>query len=70
VQAELASEVLKNPDADLQNCATIRFLTEYAAIDGFAEQFEKVLNGEMEEAILKGGPGEDCGPAGRARYFH
>jgi hypothetical protein len=54
VQVDLASEVWKTPDTDLQNCATIRFLTEYAAVDGFAGQFEKVLDGEMEEAVLKG----------------
>jgi len=54
VHIDLASEVWKTPDADLQNSATIRFLTEYAAIDGFAVQFEKVLDGEMEEAVLKG----------------
>src|SRR5437868_10521883 len=41
VHVDVASGVWKEPDADLQNCATIRFLTEYAAIDGFAEQFEK-----------------------------
>jgi hypothetical protein len=54
VHVDLASEAWKTPDADLQNCATIRFLTEYAAVDGFAEQFEKVLNGEKDEAILQG----------------
>jgi hypothetical protein len=54
LHADFASEVWKTPDADLQNSATIRFLTEYAAVDGFAVQFEKVLDGEMEEAILKG----------------
>jgi hypothetical protein len=54
VHVDLASEVRKTPDADLQNCATIRFLTEYAAVDGFAGQFEKVLNGEKDEAVLQG----------------
>ena len=54
VHVDLASEVWKTPDADLQNCATIRFLTEYAAVDGFAGQFEQVLNGKKDEAILQG----------------
>jgi hypothetical protein len=38
----------------LQNSATIRFLTEYAAVAAFAEQFEKVLDGALEEAVLQG----------------
>jgi hypothetical protein len=54
VRADLASEVWKTPDADLQNCATIRFLAEYAVVGEFAEQLERVLNGESEEAVLKG----------------
>jgi len=54
VHLELASEVQKTPDADLQNCATIRFLAEYEAVRGFAEQLERVLYGESEEAVLKG----------------
>jgi len=54
VHVDLASEVWKTPDADLQNCATIRFLTEYAAVGGFAEQLERVLDGEIDEAVLPG----------------
>lgn len=54
VQVDLASEFWKTPDADVQNCATIRFLTEYAAVGGFAEQLERVLDGEIEEAVLQG----------------
>jgi hypothetical protein len=54
LQVDLASEVWGTPDADLQNSATVRFLTEYAAIDGFAEQIKRVLAGECAEAILKG----------------
>jgi hypothetical protein len=50
----LASEFWKTPDADLQSCANIRFLAEYAAVDRFAEQLERVLDGECEEAVLKG----------------
>jgi hypothetical protein len=54
VHVDLATEVWKTPDADLQNSATVRFLTEYAAVDGFADQLERVLDGETEEAVLKG----------------
>ena len=54
VHVDLASEFWKTPDLDLQNRATIRFLTEYAAVEGFAEQFEEVLDGKREEAVLKG----------------
>ena len=55
VCVDLASESYRRaPDADLQNCATIRFLTEYAIVEGFAQQFERVLDGDTEEAILKG----------------
>jgi hypothetical protein len=54
VRVDLASEFRKTPDADLQNCATIRFLAEYAAVGGFAEQLERVLYGESEEAVLTG----------------
>jgi hypothetical protein len=54
VHLDLASEFWKTPDADVQNCATIRFLAEYVAVGGFAEQLEMVLDGEGEEAVLKG----------------
>ena len=54
VHVDLASGVWKAPDADLQNCATIRFLTEYAAVMDFAEQFEEVLDGERDDAVLQG----------------
>jgi hypothetical protein len=54
VHVELASEAWKATDADLQNSATIRFLTEYAAVAGFAEQFEKVLDGAKDDAVLQG----------------
>jgi hypothetical protein len=41
-------------DAAPQNRATIRFLTEYAAVGEFAEQLERVLDGESAEAVLNG----------------
>ncbi|MBR1226442.1 MULTISPECIES: hypothetical protein [unclassified Bradyrhizobium] len=55
VCVDLASESSRRtPDADVQNCATIRFLAEYAAVGGFADQLERALYCESEEAILKG----------------
>jgi hypothetical protein len=54
VHVDLASEFWKTPDVDPQNCATIRFLTEYVTVEGFAEEFEEVLDGKREEAVLKG----------------
>jgi hypothetical protein len=54
VHVDLSSQVRETPDVDLQNSATVRFLAEYAAIDSFAEQFEQVLDGKREVAVLKG----------------
>jgi len=31
-----------------------RFFTDYASIDRFADDFEKVLDGQLEEAVLEG----------------
>jgi hypothetical protein len=54
VHVDLASPSERTPDADLQNSATLRFLTEYAAVEAFADDFEKVLDGVKGQAILKG----------------
>jgi hypothetical protein len=54
VHVDLATETSRTPDADLQNCATIRFLTEYADVDSFAAQFAQVLDGKEKLALLKG----------------
>jgi hypothetical protein len=54
VRVDLSSPSWKTPDADQQNLATIRFLTEYAAVGTFADDFEKVLDGAMEQAVLNG----------------
>ncbi|WP_315767995.1 MULTISPECIES: hypothetical protein [unclassified Bradyrhizobium] len=54
VHVELASEVWKTPDADLQKSASIRFLTEYAMIDRFATELGEVLKGRRDVAILSG----------------
>jgi hypothetical protein len=54
VHVDVSSEVWKTPDADLQNSATVRFRAEYTSIETFANEFEQVLDGEREVAILKG----------------
>jgi len=54
VHVDLSSEVWTTPDADLQNFASIRFTTEYAAVDRFAQEFEAVLDGERDVAVLTG----------------
>jgi hypothetical protein len=54
VHVDLSSEVCTTPDADLQNLATIRFTTEYVAVDRFAQEFEAVLDGERDVAVLTG----------------
>ena len=54
VHVDLSSEVWSTPDADLQNLATIRFTTEYAAVDRFAPEFEQVLDGKRDVAVLTG----------------
>jgi hypothetical protein len=38
----------------MQQSATIRFLTEYAAVDAFARDFELVLDGKRQTAVLSG----------------
>jgi len=54
VHVDLATEASKSPDAELQNCVTVRFLTEYGSLDSFAAQFEQVLDGKEKVALLKG----------------
>ncbi|WP_225673693.1 hypothetical protein [Bradyrhizobium hereditatis] len=54
VHVDLSSEVWTARDADLQNLATIRFTTEYAAVDRFAQEFEEVLDGKRDVAVLTG----------------
>ena len=54
VHVELMSESWQTPDADLQNAVTIRFLTEYAAVDLFAGHLDELLDGTRQEALLKG----------------
>jgi hypothetical protein len=54
VHVDLSSEVWSTPDADLQSFATVRFTAEYAAVDRFAQEFDEVLDGKRDEAILTG----------------
>ncbi|WP_027518582.1 hypothetical protein [Bradyrhizobium sp. WSM1417] len=54
VHVDVSSEVWKTPDVDLQNSATVRFRAEYPAVEAFAQEFEQVLDGKRDVAILKG----------------
>jgi hypothetical protein len=54
VHVYLASPSWKSPDVDLQNSATIRFLTEYEAVNKFANEIGDVVDGVKEQAILVG----------------
>jgi hypothetical protein len=54
VHVDLSSEVWTTPDADLQNLATIRFTAEYTAVERFAQEFEQVLDGRRDVAVLTG----------------
>ncbi|MEH2502256.1 hypothetical protein V1290_001067 [Bradyrhizobium sp. AZCC 1578] len=54
VHVDLSSEVWTTPDADLQNLATIRFTTEYAAVDRFAQELEGLFDGKRDVAVLTG----------------
>ncbi|MGJ5204843.1 hypothetical protein [Bradyrhizobium sp. HKCCYLR20261] len=54
VHADLATLVQHTPDFDVQNSASIRFLTEYAELDRFAVQIGELLKGRREVAILMG----------------
>lgn len=54
VLVDLSSPVWKTSDTDLQNSAAVRFFTEYAAVDIFAQHLAQVLVGKKEEAVLEG----------------
>ena len=54
VHVDLSSEVWSRPDADLQSLATVRFTTEYTAVDRFAQELEAVLDGKRDVAVLTG----------------
>lgn len=56
VQVDLATECWTTPDHDRQQSVTTRFLTEYPALDEFASNFEQVLNGNRDSAVLRGAP--------------
>ena len=56
VQVDLASECWTTPDHDREQSVTARFLTEYAALEEFASNFEQVLNGNRDSAVLPGAP--------------
>ncbi|XUM20526.1 hypothetical protein ACRAVF_23735 [Bradyrhizobium oligotrophicum S58] len=54
VHTDLATLVQSTPDADVQNSASIRFLTEYAILERFAVEFGELLKGQRQVAILTG----------------
>jgi hypothetical protein len=54
VQVDLATESWASPDKDLQQSVTVRFLSEYAALEEFAAKLEQVLDGKRELAVLSG----------------
>ena len=53
VRVELASETRKTADLDRQHMATVRFLTQYAAVALFADDLDRVLDGVKSEAVLQ-----------------
>jgi hypothetical protein len=53
VRVDLATDVQSGPDEDLQHAITVRFLTEYEAVRKFAAEFDAVLDGRRENAILR-----------------
>ncbi|MGJ4925812.1 hypothetical protein ACQR1I_10865 [Bradyrhizobium sp. HKCCYLS2038] len=57
VQADLATLVQSTQDADVQNSASIRFLTEYAILERFAVELGDMLKGRRQVAILMGTTG-------------
>ena len=54
VHVELATQYGTSPDADLHQSVTVRFLTEYAAVEEFAGNLEQMLDGNLESAVLSG----------------
>jgi hypothetical protein len=57
VQFDIAAPVNNTRELDLQNSVSIRFFTEYAAVQTFADHLEQVFGGRREEAILEGDAG-------------
>lgn len=54
VRVDLATASWQTPDVDRQQTVTVRFLAEYAAIAKFADDFERVLDGAKDQAVLAG----------------
>jgi hypothetical protein len=53
VEVDLATQSPDAPDVDLQQAVTARFLTDYAAAETFATDFEQVLDGQRDRAVLR-----------------
>lgn len=54
VSVHFASEFWDNSSKELQQSMTARFRVEYSAIDAFASEFEELLDGSGQTAILSG----------------
>ena len=54
VQVYLATQSRTTPANDKQQTVTVRFLTEYAALERFASHLEQVLDGNRNEAVRYG----------------
>ena len=54
VRVEFATEFLTTPDDDLQQAATIRFVTDYAPLAQFADGLDDALEGNGHVAALCG----------------
>ena len=57
VHIDIAAPVNNTREFDLQNSVNIRFFTEYAAVDTFADHLEQVVGNRRDEAILEGDTG-------------
>ena len=53
VHVDLATFSATDPDVEMKHMVTLRFLTDYAAIAGFADSFQRVLDGAKDRAILE-----------------
>jgi hypothetical protein len=52
VQVDIVTQCYSTPDTDLQQSVTVRFLTNYNALETFAHELDQVLEGNRERATL------------------
>jgi hypothetical protein len=53
LRVDLATEWWTTPNIDKQHSITVRFIVDYAALDQFATDLDRVLEGTCDEAILR-----------------